>query len=105
MPRRSGAGLPSAKLVAKHDGFRNLLFRLPPLAALALDRQIRFLFSDRQIALQDALGAVEDLARLEALGELRVLLLEPRHLDLGADEETDHRNQLRVLAAVLLRLA
>ena len=63
----------SAEIVAQHDGFRNLLLRLPALPALALDGEVGLFLGHAEVALQDALRALDDLPRLEALGQLRVL--------------------------------
>src|SRR5687767_414982 len=96
-PGDSGAAvlrLAAAQLVAEDDRLGDLLLGLAPLPALALDGQVGLFFSDAQIALQDALGAIDDFSRLEPLGQLGVLDLEARHLDLGADEEPDGGDEL-----------
>src|SRR5947207_8563 len=76
-----------------------------PLAALMLDLQVRLLLADAQVALQDALGAIEHLARLETLGELAVLHLQASKLDLGAHQEPDSRDELDLGPAVLVWIA
>src|SRR5690349_19704386 len=96
----SRPSLAAAEFVAEDDRFRNLLLRLAALAALPLNRQVGFFLADAEIALQDPLRAVEHLACFEPLRELRVLTLEPRHLDLGADQEADGGDQLDVPPAV-----
>src|SRR5687767_7276137 len=94
-----------AEVVAKHDRFGDLLLRLPTLPALPLDGEIGLFLGNAKVALQDALCALDNLPRLEPLGQLRVLDFEARHLDLGADEEADVRDELDVLPAVVVRLA
>src|SRR6185503_8322335 len=96
--------LASAEVVAQHDRFRDFLLRLPTLPALPLDGEVGLFLGDSEIALKDALRALDDLPCLEPLGQLRVLDFEPRHLDLGADEEADGRDELDVLPAVVVRL-
>src|SRR2546425_9008807 len=103
--RCSGPDLPAPQLVTDQDGLRNLPLRLPPLPALALNREIRLLLGDAEIPLQDPLRALHDLARFEALGQLAVLHLQPRQLHLRPDEKPHRRDQLNLGARVLARLA
>src|SRR5262245_51487264 len=78
-PLHAGLGA-TPQLVADEDGLGDLLLGLAALAALALDGEIRLFFRDAQVALQDALRALDDFPLLEPLRELAVLGLEPRHL-------------------------
>src|SRR5687767_3170928 len=75
------------------------------MPALALNRQIRVLLADPEIALQDSLRALDQLPRLETLRQLRVLTLQTRQLDFGADQEPNRRDQLNLRPAVLVREA
>ena len=58
------------QLFTEDDRVRNLLLRLAPLPALALNRQVGLLLGDSEIALQDAFRALDHLPRLEPLGQL-----------------------------------
>ena len=58
-----------------------------------------------QVALQDSLRALHQFASFKLLHELRVLHLEPRHLNLRADQKTDHRYQSNLPGRVRVRLA
>ena len=77
-PPRRGASLaptwklllPPSQLIAQDDRVGDLLLRLPPLTALPLNREVGLFFRHAEIALQDSLGAFNDLARFEALREL-----------------------------------
>lgn len=51
-----------------NDGLRNFFHGFPHLAALPPQCQIRFFFADLQFALEDSLGAFDDLASFEFLG-------------------------------------
>src|SRR5690606_37860139 len=95
----------AAHVVAQQDRLGDFLLRPPPLPALLLNREVRLLLGDPEVALQDRLRAVDQLALLEPFREGRVLVLEPRHLDLGADEEADRRDRLDLLARVDVRIA
>ena len=51
--------LATAEIVAEDDRLGDLLLRLAPLPALTLDGQVGFFLGQPEVALQDALGAVE----------------------------------------------
>jgi hypothetical protein len=57
----------ATQIVPQQDRFRDLALGAAPLAALALDGQIRFLLADAEVSLQDAFRSFHDLARLQAL--------------------------------------
>src|SRR5712692_8624012 len=83
--------LPAFDLFRQDDGFGDFLHGLAPLAALFLNRRVRLLLVESQLALQDALGALHQLPCFELLGELGDLAFEARHLDLGAHQESNSR--------------
>src|SRR5215470_15233532 len=85
-------GFAAPQFVRQDDRLGDFLLRLPSLTALPLNREVRLFLGEPHVALQDALRAVEHLSCLEPLGELRVLDLEARGFDLGADEEADRRD-------------
>ena len=93
-----------AQIVAEDDRFGDLLLRLPTLTALTLDRQIRLFLRQPEVALQDALGAIENLPCLEPLRQLRVLDFKTRGFDLGANQKSDRRDQLHLAPVVIVRL-
>lgn len=90
---------------AEDDGLGDFFERLPFLAALALERQVGLLFIHREIALKDALGALDDFAGLELIGEVGVRCLQTGHFEFGANEEADGRDQANLLAGVDVLLA
>src|SRR4030095_6391838 len=95
----------AVEIIGQQDGLSDVPLGSPPLPALSLDGEIRVFFADAEIPLQDAFGAIDDLARFEPLRQLTVRALEPRELDLGADEESDGRDQLDLFPAVLVRVS
>ena len=92
------------EIVGQQNRLGDLALGSPPLPALSLDGEVGLFFADAEVPLQDALRAIEDLARFEPLRQLTVLALEARQLDLGADEETDRGDQLNLGPAVLVRM-
>ena len=86
--------------VAEHDRFGNFFHRLALLAALPLEREIGLLLGESEIALQNSLGALDDLARLELLRKCRVCVLEAGHFDFCTHEKSDSRDQANFAAAV-----
>ena len=75
------------------------------MPALLLQHQVGGFFVDAQLALQQALGALHHLARFQLLGQLRLLILHARQLQLGAHQIADHRDQLNLALRVVVRLA
>ena len=71
---------------------------------MLLQSEVGLLFIKTQIALQDALGALDELASFQALGELDVFRFEAGHFDFRADQKTDGGYQADVPLAVHVRL-
>lgn len=106
--RRTSDGLGlrvAAHVVAEDDGFCDFAHGTAFLAALTLDREIRLLFIEAQIALQDALGALYHFARLQLLRERRVRFFEPREFNFGSDQESDGGDHANFAAAVNVMMA
>jgi hypothetical protein len=59
----------SVDFLAQDHGFRDFLHRLAHLLALPLQRAVGFFFADFHLALQDSLGALDQLARFELAGQ------------------------------------
>src|SRR5579875_3749715 len=89
--------LAAAQIVHKDDSLGNLLDRLAALPALLLQSEISRFLIHVQLALQDSLGALHDLARLQLPGKLRFLKLHARQLHLSADEVAKHGDQANLL--------
>ncbi len=62
--RHRSFGLP-AEIFGQNDGFGQVAHRAPQTAALIAQAQVRFLFRDLILVLQNTLGALHQLARLE----------------------------------------
>ena len=90
----------AADVVAQDDRFCDFFHRTALLAALTLDGQVRLLFVQPEIALQDSFRAFNHLARLQLLGERRVHFLEARKFDFRSDQESDGGDDANFAAAV-----
>ena len=77
----------SSDIVAQHNCFRDFLHGYTFLAALSLQRKIGLLFVQAEIALQNALGTLDDFPGLQLFGECGVRLLEARQFKFGAYEK------------------
>src|SRR5256886_2133644 len=75
---------------------RDLLHRLPLLAAPPPQGKVSLLFSQSRFALQNPFGTLDNLTRQEFIGEPGAFLFKTRQLDLGADEKTDRSEERRV---------
>jgi hypothetical protein len=84
-PHPLGKSSLSFLLTPRNDLFGDISHRSARTAAFALDLQIRFLFTDAQLPLQNALGSLDQLSRLELLDEFLVLALQARHFDIRSD--------------------
>jgi hypothetical protein len=58
----------SLELFAEDDGLRDLFHGFAALAAFTLQGEVGVLFAELEVALQDALGALQQRPRLEPLG-------------------------------------
>jgi hypothetical protein len=67
-------------------------------SALPLHSAVCLVLGEVEIALQDAFGLVDDLARLQPVGQLGVLRLQARALNLGAHQNSDssHKTHLKL---------
>jgi len=54
------------------------------MLALALEHEMCFLLADLEIVLQDTLGAINHLSPFQPIHQLRLLVFQTRHFDLGA---------------------
>lgn len=64
---------------------------------------VGFIFAEGEIALEDALGAVDGLSRLKPVGQLRVLRFQTGTLDLSSDKIAQRGKQAHFVRAVLVR--
>src|SRR5262245_20231959 len=99
------SGLLALGLGSGHDGFRYLFHGLALLAALPAKGEVGFFLAEARFALQDALGAFNQLSCFEFFGELRTFFLKAGHFDFRADEKTDGGYEADFGFAVRVRFA
>ena len=92
-------------LFAQQNRFSDFLHGFLAFAALALEREIGFVFVHGEIALQDSLRAVDEAARFGQLRELRFFGFQERPLNFGTNQETDYGEETDFALAVKVRLA
>src|ERR1019366_4273123 len=95
----------SSHFITEHNRFGDFPHRPALLPALPLQRQVSLFFGQPQIALQDAFGALHYFARLQLLRQVDIRILQPRHLDFGAYQKSDRRNQTNFPPPVNMMLA
>ena len=66
----SGLRVSAAEFFVEQDRFGDFFHGHAPLPAFALQGSISFFLAEAKIALQDALGSLDDLPRLQLLGKL-----------------------------------
>lgn len=98
------AGLP-LHIFAEDDCFGEFFHGLATLAALLLEGEVGLFLGEMEFALQDALGALDDFARLEAFGEQRIFRFEPRQLDFRSHKKPKGRDQPHFAFRVAVRFA
>src|SRR5450432_221481 len=89
---------------AEDHGFGNFFHGAAFLAALTLESEVSLLFGKAEFALQNAFGALDELAGFELLGKVGIFALEAGHLNLGANEESDGGDELNLALGVNVRL-
>jgi hypothetical protein len=83
---------PIADFVVEENRFGYFTHGLPSLPALALQRQVGFVFADLQVALHNSLGALHDFARLQPCRKLHVFAFQACQFDFRANEQADRGN-------------
>ena len=95
----------TADVVAEDDGFGDFLHRAALLAALPLNREIRLLFIQSQITLQDSFRAFDYFASLQLLIQGRVHLFQARQFDFSSDQKSDGRDHSNLAATINVVMA
>src|ERR1700727_447706 len=95
----------SPYLVAEHNGFSDFLHGLAFLAALALQGKVGLFFVETEVALQNAFGALDNLAGLQLFGESGVCILKASKFDFRSDEKADGGDHTDFAPAINMMLA
>src|SRR4029077_16638893 len=96
---------PASYIFAQDDGLGNFLHGFAPLAALALDGEIGFLFGDLEFALENPLSAFDELARFELFREVHVFTFQTGHLDFRSHQKSDGGDQHDLALRIFMWLA
>jgi hypothetical protein len=82
-------------LLGEENDFRDFLHGLASLAALALEQEIRIVFTDSVFSQENSLGALDKLSRFEPFGQGRFFALQSRHFSFELrqfDRTLSHRD-------------